>query len=76
MNPDNCPKITKKDVMLKAKELGIEVIRGSFSRIDMGFMKSDWGSWYRKTSTNWIGLGQTNYMAMENLKALERIFSK
>ncbi|MFA5036422.1 MAG: hypothetical protein WC479_04530 [Candidatus Izemoplasmatales bacterium] len=73
VNPENCPKVTDKEVEAKAKELVLEVQRGDFSRRDHGFMHSPQGTWwYRNPIDNkWYTIGATNYWALHFLCNIE-----
>lgn len=62
VNPDNVPKISRKDVLSEAKKLGVEIRREGL------------GMWlvYIEEKHNWYTLGQTNHLALENLQRFDR----
>jgi hypothetical protein len=64
LNPENCAKITYKDVLEIAKQLSIEIKRGSYSRYDNNFIASKRGTWWiMKNDGDWMTIGDTNYLA-------------
>jgi len=60
-NPDNCPKISGKQVREKAKYLGIEVKRNGYE------------NWWYKNNGQWYTGGTTNYICW---KLLDEIFEE
>lgn len=65
LNPDDAPRVSGKQVREKAAALGIEVKnKGLYGRGGMWFWKRPDGQWYT--------LEQTNYLAMEQLRRIEK----
>lgn len=64
LNPDDAPRVSGKQVRAKATSLGIEIKNeGLYGRGGMWFWKRPDGKWYT--------LGQTNYLAIEQLSRIE-----
>jgi hypothetical protein len=78
VNPENCPKVTDRDVISKAVELGLEVQRGEFSRIDHKFMNSTQATWWylNPVDNKWYTIGMTNYWALYFLNEIENARKK
>ena len=71
INPENAPKVTGKMVLDYAENHSIQVFRGEFSKIDRSIIKSQQGTWWYLGNDNvWRTFGQTNYLAMCNLKKM------
>jgi hypothetical protein len=73
VNPENCPKVTNKEVEAKAKELNLTIQLGDFSRIDHEFMYSPQGMWWYQNPMDkrWYTIGMTNYLALCFLQQIE-----
>ncbi len=60
LNPHYAPNITCNDVLKVAKQINVEVKREG---------KGMW--WVKTINGNWVTLGQTNYIAWDNLQNRE-----
>lgn len=60
MNPPNCPKVTRKQVLKFAENINVTIWREGYGM--WWFMRDDGAS---------VTLGQTNYIALEYLKRMK-----
>ena len=57
-NPDNAPRVTRQEVIDLANNCDIEIKRAGL------------GIWFFKSEGTWYTLGQTNYLALRQLRQL------
>ena len=57
-NPDNAPRVTRQQVIDMAYRHDIEIKRASL------------GMWFYKNDCTWYTLGQTNYLALRQLRQM------
>ena len=62
LNPDNCLKISSKQVYERANHLGIKIKREGL------------GMWWYQKNDCWFTLGQTNYLAFMHLLKVGKEF--
>lgn len=70
-NPENCPKVSQKDVITLAQALNIKVFRGGFFANGEAYNEPHGTWWYKDYQGTWRTLGTTNYLAVMHLNGLK-----
>jgi len=61
-NPEGAPRVTRQDVLDRARELGLQVKRDGLYGMS--------GRWLYLDGKAWRGLGNTNFRAVERMRAM------